>query len=84
MKIRKTPFYIGKDDEKNDAIISDRVVSRMHAKIVVEQGKAYIIDQESTNGTFLNGKQLVPWERCLLRQGDVIGFAFISYRTELV
>lgn len=36
-------------------------VSRRHAKIVQREGKAYIEDVGSANGTFLNGQRLTPY-----------------------
>lgn len=36
-------------------------VSRRHAKIVQQEGKAYIEDVGSANGTFLNGRRLTPY-----------------------
>ncbi len=36
-------------------------VSRRHAKIVQREGRAYIEDVGSANGTFLNGQRLTPY-----------------------
>jgi general secretion pathway protein A len=53
----------------NDVIISDRAVSGHHAKIITTQGKSYIVDLESKNGTYVNNKRV---ERCRLKNGDAI------------
>jgi pSer/pThr/pTyr-binding forkhead associated (FHA) protein len=53
----------------NDIQLDDGAVSGKHALLVAEAGLYLIIDQHSTNGTYLNG------ERCTretLRDGDVI------------
>lgn len=84
IKIRKSPFFIGKDTTKAEGIIGEADISRIHAKIVMEESFVYIIDQESTNGTYINGTQIVPWERCNLRDGDTVGFSSIFYRVEIV
>ena len=45
----------------NDAIhIDDRLVSRHHADLILKNGKLYLIDQESANGTIVNGKKIPP------------------------
>lgn len=82
IKIRKTPFFIGKNNEKSDAVITAGEISRVHAKIVVEEDGVFVIDQESTNGTYVNGKQLVPWERRKVCADDEIAFSSVFYRVE--
>lgn len=48
-------------------------VSRRHAEIRVGEGdQLYIIDLDSTNGTFINGQQLQPNMPYLLRHSDEI------------
>lgn len=84
IKIRKSPFFIGKDTTKAEGIIGEAEISRIHAKIVMEEGSVYMIDQESTNGTYINGAQAVPWERCRLQDGDWIGFSSVFYTVEIV
>lgn len=83
IKIRKSPFFIGKDGAKADEIIGEGEVSRIHVKVVADAQGVFMIDQESTNGTFVNGRRLVPWERCLLEDGDMIGISSIYYKVEL-
>lgn len=82
IRVRKSPFFIGKSPEKADAIIGDGEISRVHAKLVVEEEGIYVIDQESTNGTYVNGKRLVPWERKKIGREDRIGFSSVCYRVE--
>lgn len=49
-----------------------KLVSRRHARIQ-RQGEQYFLeDLQSNNGTYLNGRELQPGERALLRDGDVI------------
>ncbi len=82
IKIRKSPFFIGKNGEKADAVICEGDISRLHAKIVVEDDGVFVIDQESTNGTYVNGKRLVPWERRKVLADDKIAFSSVYYRVE--
>lgn len=82
IRVRKSPFFIGKNPEKADAVIGDGEISRVHAKLVVEEEGIYVIDQESTNGTYVNGKRLVPWERKRIGRDDRVGFSSVCYRVE--
>ncbi|MGJ3237091.1 MAG: FHA domain-containing protein [Anaerolineae bacterium] len=45
-------------------------VSRIHAKIIMDQGKLFIVDLGSSNGTYVRRTRLHPYEPALLRQGD--------------
>ena len=44
----------------NDIVISDNQASRQHVKIDVRSGNYYVIDQNSTNGTYLEHTKLLP------------------------
>lgn len=51
-------------------------VSRLHATVEVEpNGAVWICDEESTNGTFVNGSRLAPRDRSPLRDGDTLRLA---------
>jgi pSer/pThr/pTyr-binding forkhead associated (FHA) protein len=66
--LTKPQTTIGRLPE-NDIQLDDGAVSSKHAMLVAEAGVYLILDQHSTNGTYLNG------ERCTgesLRDGDVI------------
>ncbi len=77
--INETQKIIGKDSEKAQIIIEYEGISRLHA-IVVKEGKECMVeDLNSTNGTKLNGKALVPRKRYALQQGDKVSFAGVDY-----
>jgi len=44
--------------KKNDVRLSDKSVSRQHARIWCEKGKVYLEDLGSRNGTFVDGKKI--------------------------
>jgi len=78
--IDKPIFRIGSRDKDNDAILHSTGVSRHHARIM-KQGEAfYLEDLNSTNGTYINGKQLSYKERTQLQVMDQIRFADVLYR----
>lgn len=57
----------------NDIVLPDRRVSRTHARIERRGNEFVLIDLNSTNGTFVNGKRLV--EEHFLQNGDMIQIA---------
>ncbi|MFA5940134.1 MAG: FHA domain-containing protein [Sinimarinibacterium sp.] len=53
----------------NHLVLDDRIVSGRHALVGYEQGRHYVEDLKSSNGTLLNGQ---PVQRALLAHGDAI------------
>ena len=47
-------------------------ISRRHAQFVRSEGAWFVIDLNSSNGTFLDEKRITPMERVLLRNGQQI------------
>ena len=58
-----------------DLRLPHQAVSSVHAMIVLEDDRYFLVDPGSTNGTTLGGEVLVVERRKLLRSGDVIGIA---------
>ncbi len=50
----------------------DNGVSRLHARLNFENGKFYIVDLSSVNGTFLNGEPLRPETPTPLKSADEV------------
>ncbi|MBZ0280503.1 MAG: FHA domain-containing protein [Anaerolineae bacterium] len=55
-------------------------VSRLHAVLHRTEGTISIEDMESANGTFVNGRRLIPHQPHLLRDGDEIVLGTLSLR----
>lgn len=70
---------IGKDSQKVQVCIQHESVSRIHALIVKEGADCIIEDLNSTNGTWVNGKQLEPRVPYVLKQGDKVLLASLEY-----
>jgi DNA-binding response OmpR family regulator len=68
----KDHLTIGRSPEC-DIILPDRVVSRRHACIERRDGEYFIVDDESKNGTFVNGKPVTGPRRLI--DGDEIQVA---------
>lgn len=62
------PQLIGRSSEALP--LSDQTISRRHAELTPDEGKWYVRDLNSANGTFLNGRRVVA--RTLLQEGDQI------------
>lgn len=57
-------FRIGQDPNQCDYVVPDnRAVSRNHAEIFLENGVYFLQDNESTNGTYLNGKRMKSYQK---------------------
>jgi len=75
IEVHKTPFVIGKLKGRADGVIDIKGISRMHARIVFEGGRYFIEDLNSTNGTYVNMRELERGERAEIETGDVIKLA---------
>lgn len=56
----------------NDIVLYTSAVSRYHAQFDVSEGQVYLVDLETSNGTFVNDQQVTPGARVPLQNGDVI------------
>ncbi|MGI8507137.1 MAG: FHA domain-containing protein [Solirubrobacteraceae bacterium] len=57
-------------EETCDVVLSDRCVSRRHARLIFRDGSWIICDLQSTNGTTVNNVRV---GRCQLHPGDRVG-----------
>ena len=59
--INKTSFRIGKKPDFCNYVVTDnKTVSRNHAEVITRGGRYFIMDLESTNGTYVNGQKINP------------------------
>lgn len=72
------PFLIGKMKARVDGVIDGTGVSRIHAMIKEMDGKFYLSDLNSLNGTVINGSVLEANETVEIKDGDIISFADTS------
>lgn len=79
VRIDKLPFVIGKKRDEVDYVLEDRSVSRIHARILEEDGCIYLEDLNSTNGTFKNGLRMKPYEKRRLEKDDELRFGKVEY-----
>lgn len=57
----------------NDIVLAKRNVSKQHARLTLEQEKAVVVDLNSTNGTWVNGRKITAPHP--LKSGDKIYIA---------
>lgn len=62
---------------KNDIVLRDaeRMISRFHAQFHFRNGKLYIMDTNSYNGTFVDKKRIEPGKPVPLKGGSRVTFA---------
>ena len=65
-------------DKHNDLILDDDAISSEHAIIEVHDGRYWIEDRRSTNGTRIGDQRIAPEQRVPLKGGDHIRFAGID------
>lgn len=82
IKFAQSPFLVGSDYSLCDGWVEDENVGRIHAKLLLEESGMFIIDQESKEGTYINGKQSIPWERVEIKPGDELSFAGVCYELQ--
>lgn len=77
--ISEFPFFIGNLKKQVDSAINSNKVSRYHAKLEEREGRYYVTDLNSTNGTFVNKVPLEPNKLFEIKNNDIIAFANVSY-----
>lgn len=73
--INKTTFIIGSASMGVDFYVNNSAVSRKHSKIIFQNGKYYLIDNQSTNHTVLDGIIIEPEKPVQLYNGALIEMA---------
>lgn len=70
--VDKREYVIGHKQELVDGYIDNSSVSRKHCKIVNKWNKNYLVDLNSANGTWINGKKIKSNIEIEIRPGDKI------------
>lgn len=79
--LNKPVVRIGRGAD-NDVILQDPQVSRHHAELRREGGRWYIIDLNSTNGTFVNGQRIGPGIKYPVELGSTIRMGQTTFSLE--
>lgn len=81
IELLKFPCTIGRDASA-DYCIQNAGVSRSHLRIEKREGRLYVTDLHSHNGTWLNGRKLKAGTQARVREGDRIIIAGEVYRLQ--
>ncbi len=60
----------GRQSDLVDSPLAVEGLSRRHFRVRLDQGRTFVEDLNSTNGTFVNGQRLTPYRGRQLRAGD--------------
>lgn len=74
-RLRPERSRIGRDP-RGDVVLDEPDVSHKHARIVRSGGEWRVVDLQSTNGTFVNGRRV---QQNTVRYGDHIAFGPASF-----
>ena len=72
------PVHVGKLKGSDRMVIEEESVSRVHAKIREENGRIYLQDLNSTNGTYVNGIRLEALEEMAIHREDELQFGKVT------
>ena len=75
--LEEFPVTVGKMQCSVQMVIEDTSVSRLHARFRKQGSTVYLQDLDSTNGTYVNKKQLSVGEERIIERGDEIQFGKI-------
>lgn len=70
--IDKVKFIIGSERGTTDYVVNNNAVSRKHAFIIFKDNKYFLIDNKSTNKTYVDGRILEPLEPFELYHGALL------------
>ena len=85
IELGKPSFVLGKNPEKSDYAVADNTnISRVHAVITTRNGRYYVMDQNSTNGTFINGRIIKAGQETEILPGDCLNCPLCQGHFELV
>lgn len=82
--INKTVFRLGRDRDYNEyPIIDNRYIGHSHCHILCRDGEYFLVDDNSKNGTKLNGIPIQPGTENKMRHGMIICIADEEFEFKL-
>lgn len=75
----KKSVVLGTMPDSCNYTLKARGISRMHAKLMKKPDGLYLLDLNSTNGTYLNGEIIESGRDYKLEEGDMVTFALTEF-----
>ena len=83
--ITKENFLIGKSVQMADGVISfNKAISRIHCRIIYIDGRYFIKDEKSVNGTFVNNRMVPVDGQVPIKTGDIIRLANSDFQVKSI
>lgn len=82
--IQKEIFSVGKESESVDYVLDNPAVSRRHFDIISKGNHYFIVDNDSTNKTYVDGKPIPPKEAVEIKYGARIKAANEEFLFEVL
>ena len=83
--ITKENFLIGKSVQMADGVISfNKAFSRIHCRIIYIDGRYFIKDEKSVNGTFVNNRRVPVDGQVPIKTGDIIRLANSDFQVKSI
>ncbi len=71
---------VGRSSRLNDIIIPHNSLSKTHFQIIKEKQMFYIVDLRSTNKTYINDKQIEPYQKTALENNSYIRASHLIFK----
>lgn len=75
VEVKGESFKIGRDPRNTDFTLNHGAIGRVHATILTVNNQYFLKDNQSTNGTYVNGRRLDKGENVKIKHDDVIRLA---------
>ena len=82
-EVRGRRFVVGKSKHSSFQVRDTTTVSRSHAIFSVQGDVCTITDDDSRNGTFVNGQRLEAGETMELEDGDTVRMSDVDFVFEV-
>ena len=81
LSVNKDEYIIGKKQSVVDGVIPfNKMISRVHCKVICKNKQYYIEDLQSANGTYVNSVKLHPNVAKTIKHGDVVRMANSNFQ----